>query len=445
MARVSRILWETTIPLVWEKVEDALAFDNLLKAGDRRPGGNGNSLGSSSIPSFKENLVKLQSLEIVMGTLYYRTNSAIAIFPLFLAPSLTKLSILIEDLHPFKPEQPLQGLVEVVGTADLPLIRSLKLQSWGQQVLDSLALGKALRAHENLQTIETSFATYTQDTIELFKGLPMLQSLHTRLWGGARGDFPSSRSVIAKGFPRLTTLNICSGPAVLKQVLLSVKSDQMQVIKASIYPEDMAPGQRIELGTMLEGISTFTRLRQLELMPSFNLPWEVIEHTLACRNLTRFRLISTQMNWMAISRVHLDAMAEAWPCLTDLAMTYNVQPPGNGSPSIKLADLPHLTNKLPSLQTLNISFDARRAGQEEVFALLKKGQTRSSENRLESLDIGMSPKDSNSETDAQLSSLFALWWPNLKEFRMTNGRMRAWVAVGERVLTANAATLNSQE
>ncbi|KIO24920.1 hypothetical protein M407DRAFT_25672 [Tulasnella calospora MUT 4182] len=131
-------------------------------------------------------------------------------------------------------------------------------------------------------------------------------------------------------------------------------------------------------------------------------------------------------------------MVQAWPYLSHLAVTHAYYQPITGTPLIKLADLIHVTNTRPSLRSLGISFDARRDGQEDVFALVTTPTQSIPVSRcpLELLDVGVSIKDFDEDAETRLGQLFTSWWPTLRELKKARKSRQTWYSVIEFVRSA---------
>ncbi|KAG9018115.1 hypothetical protein FRB90_012203 [Tulasnella sp. 427] len=396
------------------------------------------------IPSFNENLIKLRSL--LFETFFYDTDNATDVFATFYTPRLTRLSITADSTHNLadRSDQLFRGLLKAVATSYLPAIRSLELRVGSRCYnFESGALESTLITHQGLQFIRLELETFTQGMLRTLKSLPELQSLSLRFNNprGQQGNFSSFYPGTPKGFLRLTDLTLQCGPAATRQLLQLIDAEQLQVLRASMAPEDRI-GHPVD-GVILEGALRFTKLRELSLRSSVNFTWEDIEPALSCREMTRFSLVwHLRRRYILDDPMHLDAMAEAWPRLSDLTLGHAEYVTCYAGPSaVNLADVRRLTDKLPSLRRLTLSFDARRAGQEEVFALSTTESIYPSESRLEYLNVGLSDKDSDPDTENELAQIVTSWWPNLREFGAAEAARPAWANVAELVRCAVGAKM----
>lgn len=394
----------------------------------------------SGTPSFRESLIRLSSLELTAGRLLNDTYDTTIIFRTFYTPNLTHIRILVDLAHHQVCAEPFRGLVQAITASHLPALRSLGLQSNGGTCADPFYLEEALRAHQQLEAVEIVTPDCTREVLEILKSLPVLRTLELRFWRQLTNESPSP--AIGKGFPRLISLNTRTELTTMKQLLPSVESDQVELFKMSVYHDESTGDHRMD--TMLECLSRFKELKEVELQLGIDIIWEDIEPVLACRGLTGFSLISTQLKWIPIGRAHLDGMVQAWPNLSHLAITHAYHRPSTGSPLIKLADLVHLTNTCPSLRSLRISFDARRDGQEDIFALVATPTASISPSRcpLELLDVGVSINDFEVDDDTQLAQLFTSWWPTLRELKAARRSKQHWYPVIEFVRRAAGVALS---
>ncbi|KAG8944808.1 hypothetical protein FRC04_001546 [Tulasnella sp. 424] len=479
MARVCRRLWGTAIPLIWEELYDVSVFKTFLDFEEDDPD-DGNAIKDDlsvpsqhrsflsdrlalhsqfirkmefdidsktyrivepllGTPSFRESLIRLRSLELTVGLLN-NTDDASIIFRAFYTPNLTHIRIVVDVVHHHVCAEPFRGLVQAVTASHLPALRSLGLQSNGGTRADPFYLEEALRAHQQLESVEIVTPDCNREVLEILKNLPVLRTLELRFSRHLTDESPLPS--IGKGFPHLISLDVRTELTTIKQLLPSIESNQVEVLKMSIYHDESTQDHRMD--TMLEGLSRFKELKEVELQLGIDIIWEDIEPVLACRGLTSFSLISTQLKWIPIDRAHLDGMVQAWPNLSDLAITHAYHRPSTGSPLIKLADLVHLTNTCPSLRSLRISFDARQDGQEDIFALVTTPTASISPSRcpLELLDVGVSITDFEDDDNTQLGQLFTSWWPTLLELKTARRSKRQWYPVIEFVRRAAGVTLS---
>ncbi|KAG8944789.1 hypothetical protein FRC04_001527 [Tulasnella sp. 424] len=446
MARVCRTLWATAIPLLWEKLYDISALQTFLEL-EEGDGCDSNRIQDDlSVPPqckpllsnrvalhaqfirrmrldvdsrayrivellsrtpFRESLTRLKSLELVVdfGSELYDTT---ILFRAFYTPTLTHIEFSVEG---GVPAEPCQGFVQAISASHLPALRSLRISVASELLADIFYLEEALRVHQQLEEVDVEIEApdCPQEMLEILKNLPVLRTLGLRLWPYPPDSSSLTPSALpGKGFPSLVSFDARIDVPTTKQLLASIGSDRVEVFKIWAYRNESSLEDRME--EMLEGLSRFKGLKEVELELEIDIIWEDIQPVLTCRGITRFFLISRQFNWIPIDRTHLDAMTQAWPKLTHLAVTHSFYRPHTGSPQIKLADLLHLTDSLPSIRELRISFDARRDGQEDIFGLA----TAPSRGRLEWLDVGCSIKDRGPDAKAQLGQLFTSWWPTLQ-------------------------------
>ncbi|KAG8944792.1 hypothetical protein FRC04_001530 [Tulasnella sp. 424] len=478
MARVCRTLWATAIPLLWEKMYDISALQTFLEL-EEGDGCDPNHIQDDlSVPPqckpllsnrvalhaqlirrvlltvdlkayrivellsrtpFRESLTRLKSLELVVefGSEYH---DATILFRAFYTPTLTHIGIFDES---GVPAEPCRGFVQAITASHLPALRSLAISVGSDPLADPSYLEEALRVHQQLEEVEVQIAApdCTQEMLETLKNLPVLRALALRLlpylpdWSSL-----TPPALLVKGFPSLVSFGARTDLPTMKQLLASIGSDRMEVLKISINRREASLEDRMD--EMLEGLSRFKGLKEVELRLEIDIIWEDIQPVLACGGLTRFSLISHHSKWISINRTHLNAMTQAWPKLTHLAVTgtHSIYRPETGSPQIKLADLLHLTDSLPSVRSLHISFDARRDGQEDIFAFV----TAPSRGRLERLDVGFSIKDDDLDANAQLGHLLTSWWPTLREVGIPPYcQQESWNPVAQFVRSAAGVALSS--
>ncbi|KAG8951158.1 hypothetical protein FRC00_007392 [Tulasnella sp. 408] len=474
MARVCHGLWEMAIPLIWEELDDISAFTALLGItedgleGPDTPMENSsiphceepvyNRLASharsirkmeltlnskacrilkllSNMPSFNKNLVKLKSLDVAVDPLKETIDGAV-LFRTFHTPIMTRISILVDSVSVQTPAEPLRSFVQAITTSHLPILQSLCIESAGSSSIDPFYLEEVLRAHQQLQEVEIITGDCTQEMLEILKDLPVLRDLRLRFWNHSAEESLPVLSMMEKGFPHLVRLEIRCALKVINQILGSIESGQIEAFKMSVPWADL--NSDLRMGRMLERLWQFTELKEVELRLGITVVWEDIEPVLACRGLMRFSLISAQLEWIPIDGTHLDTMAQAWPHLLHLSVTHAYHQPMTGTPLIKLADLIHLTDTRPSLRSLCISFDARRDGQEDIFALVAAATETIPRSccQLELLDVGVSLKDLAPDVETQLGQLFTSWWPTLRELKKARRSRQNWYPVMEFVRNA---------
>ncbi|KAG9043376.1 hypothetical protein FS837_009684 [Tulasnella sp. UAMH 9824] len=472
MARVCHSIWEMAIPLIWEELYDISVFTALLGITEDGFEGPDIFMDNSSVPqceepvysrlayharfirtmeftlnskawrivkilsntpSFNESLVKLKFLDIAVDPLKETVDGAV-LLRTFHTPIMTRIGILVDSVNVQTPAEPLRSFVQAITTSHLPSLQSLCIESAGSSSIDPFYLEEVLRAHQQLQEVEIITADCTQEMLEILKDLPVLRDLRLRFWNHSVEESLPILSMMEKGFPHLVRLDIRCALKAINQVLGSIESEQMEAFKMSVPWAGL--NSDLRMGRMLERLWQFTELKEVELRLGITVVWEDIEPVLACRGLTRFSLISAQLEWIPIDGTHLDAMAQAWPHLSHLAVTHAYHQPMTGTPLVKLADLIHLTNTRPSLRSLCISFDARRNGQEQIFDLLTAPTETIPRSwcQLELLDVGVSLKDPDTET--QLGQLFTSWWPTLGELKKARRSRQNWYPVMEFVRRA---------
>ncbi|KAG8897660.1 hypothetical protein FRC01_011236, partial [Tulasnella sp. 417] len=420
LARVCRDLWEAAVPLIWKELNDISVFRPLLKiAGDKWGGfdcptdkltaqphyeglsNNRLALHAKFVrrlkcvldmtrypvlkallnaPSFNGSLVNLKSLEIILYPLD-DTCDGVALFRTFYTPILTHLRITVNSISDQNRTEPLRGLIQAVTTWDLPALQNLGLLWRISTRVDPSPIEQVLRTHQQLRVVEIAMPECSQEIIETVKQLPALQTLKLNYWDGPDEPFLPTSPTMMRGFPRLISLDIRSNLSPIRHLLTLIESDQMRVFKMSASHVNTALDHRMD--SMLECLTRFKGLKEVELHLGINIIWEDIEPVLACRGITRFSLISNLAHWIPVERTHLDAMVQAWPDLSCLELTNSYYPSSLGGPLIELADLLHITNIRPSIRTLRISFDAHRYGQEDVVALVPSPTESISPSRLE--------------------------------------------------------------
>ncbi|KAG9043377.1 hypothetical protein FS837_009685 [Tulasnella sp. UAMH 9824] len=471
MARVCHGLSEMAIPLIWDELYDISVFTALLGITEDGFEGPDIFMDNSSVPqceepvygrlahhtrfirkvdfalnsnacrilkflsntpSFNESLVKLKSLDIVLD-LPKETIDGAVLFRTFYTPIMTRIGIAVNFQT---PAEHLRSFLQAITTSHLPSLQSLYIESTGRNSIDPFYLEDVLRAHQQLQEVDITTADCTQEMLEVLDDLPLLRDLSLRFWNHSVEESLPILSMMGKGFPHLVRLDICCALKIINQVLGSIESGQMEAFKMSVPWPGLNSDPR--MGRMLERLWQFPELKEVELRLGITVVWEDIKPVLACRGLTRFSLIAGQVEWIPIDGTHLDAMAQAWPHLSELTLTHTTYHNMTGTPLIKLADLVHLTDTRPSLRSLCISFDARRNGQEEVFALVTAPTETIPRSwcQLELLDVGVSLKDSAPDAGTQLGKLFTSWWPTLRELKQERRSRQNWNRVMESVRIA---------